>query len=232
MTNLCVCPPFKKSFTSGETPGPGLWRLYISIHNWWPGPRQTAHYTCNMDSLLVSDACPRLDLTLSHHCVWREWHMCVCESLCVGIWIFVSYDWCSQIYKAVRPHIFRLTFGSYMLMDNLIFFELFLWFFFPQLFYCLTLFGFERLRETEAQWVSCFLCGFLGTNWSGVQVLGCLFGLTLLLSQYQWRFIWQHLVFVKSLVTCTALWIIWLLLLAECLIIQHVIVKMKVWVCL
>lgn len=70
MTNLCVCPPFKKSFTSGETPGPGLWRLYISIHNWWPGPRQTAHYTCNMDSLLVSDACPRLDLTLSHHCVW------------------------------------------------------------------------------------------------------------------------------------------------------------------
>lgn len=70
--NLCVCrlspghasewqtcasiPLFlkKKSFTSGETPGPGLCKLYISIHNWWYGPRQT-HYTCNMDSLMVSD---------------------------------------------------------------------------------------------------------------------------------------------------------------------------------
>lgn len=70
MTNLCICPPFKKSFTSSETPEPGLWRLYISIHNWWPRPRQTAHYTCNMDSVLVSDACPRVDLNLSHHCVW------------------------------------------------------------------------------------------------------------------------------------------------------------------
>lgn len=84
----CVSvPPFKKSFTSGETPGPRLWRLYISIHNWWPGPRQTAHYTCNMDSLLVSDACPRLDLTLSHHCVWRgngeRDGVCVCENVCV-----------------------------------------------------------------------------------------------------------------------------------------------------
>lgn len=38
-----------------------------------PDPdRQTAHYTCNMDSLRVSDACPRLDLTMSHHCVWSQ----------------------------------------------------------------------------------------------------------------------------------------------------------------
>lgn len=91
MTNLCVSPPFKKSFASAETPGPGLGRLYISIHNWWPGPRQTAHYTCNMDSLSVSDACPRLDLTLSHHCVCggaggegREGAgkgVCVCENV-------------------------------------------------------------------------------------------------------------------------------------------------------
>lgn len=89
MPNVCFCPPFKKSFTSAETPGPGLWRLYISIHNWWPGPRQTAHYTCNMDSLRVSDACPRLDLTMSHHCVWSqkwEWHMCMGETVPAWAW--------------------------------------------------------------------------------------------------------------------------------------------------
>lgn len=91
MTNLCVCPSLKKSFTSVETPGPGLWRLYISIHNWWPRPRQTAQYTCNMDSFLVSNACPRLDLTVSHHCVWSENGKAgyVCEKGSVFAWASV-----------------------------------------------------------------------------------------------------------------------------------------------
>lgn len=93
MTNLCVCPSFMKSFTSGETPGPGLWRLYISIHNWWPGPRQTVHYTCNMDSLLVSDACPRLDLTLSHHCVWRGNGVWVCVDICARESMCLCFMW-------------------------------------------------------------------------------------------------------------------------------------------
>lgn len=128
MTNLCVCPPFKKSFTSGETPGPGLWRLYISIHNWWPGPRQTAHYTCNMDSLLVSDACSRLDLTLSHHCVWRGngegtvyvrvclyVQMCACDRVCV--W----YGCCGQ--KMYRPCVLKPQIGScfWLLIPGLVF---------------------------------------------------------------------------------------------------------------
>lgn len=96
MTNLCVCPPFKKSFTSAETPGPGLWRLYISIHNWWPRPRQTAHYTCNMDSVLVSDACPHVDLTLSHHCVWRrngEGMLYVNVRICVSVCVCCNQKW-------------------------------------------------------------------------------------------------------------------------------------------
>lgn len=43
------------------------------------------------------------------------------------------------------------------------------------------LFG-SCVPEDDPQWFSCYLCGFLGTNWSGIQVLGRLFGLTLLLS--------------------------------------------------
>lgn len=182
MTNLCVCPPFKKSFTSGETPGPGLWRLYISIHNWWPGPRQTAHYTCNMDSLLVSDACPRLDLTLSHHCVRSRngegmayvcLHVQECELDCVCV--------CDMVVTAKniigRPCVHQHKFGSccdcwfQVWFSKFLFLEQFLWAATSCLF-CVTLFGScAPLKETEAQRCSCYLCRFLGTNWSEIQVL-------------------------------------------------------------
>lgn len=198
MTNLCVCPPFKKSFTSGETPGPGLWRLYISIHNWWPGPRQTAHYTCNMDSLLVSDACPRLDLTLSHHCVWSwngEGMAYVYGRLatCARVFTCVCVIWLLQPKNIIdRPCVHQNKFGSccdcwfQVWLSKFLFLELFLWLPTSCLF-CFTLTLVPVHLWDKHKLRGCYLCRFLETNWSGIQALVCLLGLTLLF-QFQWRF--------------------------------------------
>lgn len=137
MTNLCVCPSFKKSFTSGETPGPGLWRLYISIHNWWPRLRQTAHYTCNMDSVLVSDACPRVDLTLSHHCVCRG---SVCESVCVCLCLLQpKMKWADLLFSSSCLADVSTACSSYGISNFQLFFKY--CFDFVQVLFCFTHFG-------------------------------------------------------------------------------------------
>lgn len=130
--------------------------------------------------------CVELEWRGNGICVWEAGYMCKGVHMCV----------CDMVVTAKniidRPCVHQHKFGSccdcwfQVWLSKFLFLELFLWLPTSCLF-CFTLTLVPVHLWDKHKLRGCYLCRFLETNWSGIQALVCLLGLTLLF-QFQWRF--------------------------------------------